>query len=154
MSYQHRYSYRSSIGGRHSRKSDKDLISGIRKQSFEEIKAQCVEEGCMWEDPEFPAENESVYFTRESERPFEWKRPHVSKDIQRDVRKSKPGKQDKFGIYWSQIRTHAGPKVGQGQVSRGVSLLYWHDTPIEIVLRKAVHKRFVLWRSGNVSVIT
>ena len=34
------------------------------------------------------------------------------------------------------IRTHASPKVGQGQVSGGVSVLCWHVAPVAYVLRK------------------
>ena len=32
------------------------------------------------------------------------------------------------------IRTHASPKVGQDQVSGGVSVLCWHATPVAYVL--------------------
>lgn len=69
-------SYRNAIGGRHSRKEDKDLISGIRKQHFEEIREQCAAEETLFEDPEFPAEDCSIFFSREPPRAFEWKRPH------------------------------------------------------------------------------
>ena len=34
------------------------------------------------------------------------------------------------------IRTHASPKVGQDQVSGGVSVLCWHATPVANVLWK------------------
>ena len=34
------------------------------------------------------------------------------------------------------IRTHASPKVGQDQVSRGVSVLCWHAAPVVYVLWK------------------
>lgn len=71
-------SYQNAIGGRHSRKEDKDLISGIRKQHFEEIREQCAAEETLFEDPEFPAEDSSIFFSREPPRAFEWKRPHVS----------------------------------------------------------------------------
>lgn len=69
-------SYRNAIGGRHSRKEDKDLISGIRKQHFEEIREQCAAEETLFEDPEFPSEDSSIFFSREPPRAFEWKRPH------------------------------------------------------------------------------
>lgn len=78
------YSYYSSrcrytVGGRHSRREDKDLISGIRKQHFEEIKEQLLDEEALFEDPEFPAEDSSIFYSREPPRAFEWKRPHVSR---------------------------------------------------------------------------
>ena len=34
------------------------------------------------------------------------------------------------------IRTHASPKVGQDQVSGGVSVLCWHAAPVVYVLWK------------------
>ena len=34
------------------------------------------------------------------------------------------------------IRTRASPKVGQDQVSGGVSVLCWHDAPVAYVLWK------------------
>ena len=34
------------------------------------------------------------------------------------------------------IRTHASPKVGQDQVSGGVSVLCWHTTPVADILWK------------------
>ncbi|XP_078315630.1 calpain-B-like isoform X17 [Crassostrea virginica] len=75
------YSYYSSrcrytVGGRHSRRGDKDLISGIRKQNYEEIKEQLLNEEALFEDPEFPAEDSSIFYSREPPRAFEWKRPH------------------------------------------------------------------------------
>ena len=36
----------------------------------------------------------------------------------------------------SDIRTHASPKVGQDQVSGGVSVLCWHAAPVAYVLWK------------------
>ena len=51
-------------------------------------------------------------------------------EIQRSGDKTSPGK---IGL---DIRTHASPKVGQDQVSGGVSVLCWHAAPIEYVLWK------------------
>ena len=36
------------------------------------------------------------------------------------------------------IRTHASPKVGQDQVSGGVSVPCWHTTPVADALRKPI----------------
>ena len=47
--------------------------------TFDSIKAECLENGTLWEDPDFPAEDSSIYF----ENPpsvrgdIEWKRPSV-----------------------------------------------------------------------------
>ncbi|XP_023930069.1 calpain-A [Lingula anatina] len=45
-------------------------------QNFEELKAQCLREGRLFEDPEFPAINQSIFYSRAPPRPFQWKRPH------------------------------------------------------------------------------
>ncbi|GFR57902.1 calpain-A-like, partial [Elysia marginata] len=46
--------------------------------SYEDIKRQCLRSGDLYEDPEFPAEDESCFFSKKPPRPFVWKRP---KDI-------------------------------------------------------------------------
>jgi calpain len=56
--------------------------SGLRArgevQDFFKIRDQCLEEGTLFEDPEFPAEDSSIYFSKTPPRPLEWKRPIVS----------------------------------------------------------------------------
>ena len=51
-------------------------------------------------------------------------------EIQRPGDKTSPGE---IGL---DIRTHASPKVGQDQVSGGVSVLFWHAAPVAYVLWK------------------
>ncbi|XP_056021334.1 calpain-B-like isoform X27 [Ostrea edulis] len=70
------YSYHRSIGGRHSRREEKDLISGIRKQHYDEIREHCLAEEELFEDPEFPTEDSSIFYSQAPPREFEWKRPH------------------------------------------------------------------------------
>lgn len=72
------FSQRPQVIGRASRKEKKDPFSGVINQSYDEIKKRCQEEGCLFEDPEFEAEDSSIFFSRAPPRPFEWKRPHVS----------------------------------------------------------------------------
>ena len=45
------------------------------------------------------------------------------------------------------IRTYASPKVGQDQVSEGVSVLCWHAAPVAYVLWKPCTIR---WKSNSV----
>ena len=46
---------------------------------YEQIRAQCLEDGCLWEDPDFPAVDAAIYYENQPEVwPVEWKRPHVS----------------------------------------------------------------------------
>jgi len=49
--------------------------------SYDAIKTQCLQRGAFWEDPDFPAVKESLFFqTPPSYWPnIQWKRPHVSK---------------------------------------------------------------------------
>lgn len=44
-------------------------------KTYEEIKSQCLSEGRLFEDPDFPAINTSVFFSCAPPQPFEWKRP-------------------------------------------------------------------------------
>ncbi|XP_075165551.1 calpain A isoform X3 [Haematobia irritans] len=45
-------------------------------QNFEVIRQQCLASGSLFEDPEFPASNESLMFSRRPDRYIEWLRPH------------------------------------------------------------------------------
>ena len=46
---------------------------------YEEIRKKCLEKGVLWEDPDFPATQSSVYYHHTSPYTFEWKRPSVRK---------------------------------------------------------------------------
>ena len=48
----------------------------------------------------------------------------------------KSGKKTNSGEIGLDIRTHASPKVGQDQVSGGVSYLCWHAAPVVNVISK------------------
>ncbi|XP_069957254.1 uncharacterized protein [Cherax quadricarinatus] len=54
--------------------------SGLRPrgeiQDFYSLRQQCLDEGTLFEDPEFAAEDSSIFFSRSPPKPFEWKRPH------------------------------------------------------------------------------
>ena len=43
----------------------------------------------------------------------------------------KSGDKTSYGEICLDIRTHASPKVGQDQMSGGVSVLCWHTAPVE-----------------------
>lgn len=43
--------------------------------SYEDIKKQCRKEGVLFEDPDFPATDSTLFFSRKPPRPFVWKRP-------------------------------------------------------------------------------
>lgn len=44
--------------------------------SYERIKAECKKKGCLWEDPDFPAIQTSVFYHQTPPFTFQWKRPH------------------------------------------------------------------------------
>ena len=48
----------------------------------------------------------------------------------------KSGDKTSSGEIGLDIRTHASPKVGQDQVSGGVSVPCWHATPVAYILLK------------------
>lgn len=50
----------------------------ITNKTFEEIHEECLSRNILFEDPEFPADDSALFFSR-NPRPgrFEWKRPHV-----------------------------------------------------------------------------
>ncbi|GFR57898.1 calpain-A [Elysia marginata] len=45
------------------------------RQDYESIKTQCVRQSTLFEDPEFPAEDASIFYSRAPPRRYEWKRP-------------------------------------------------------------------------------
>ena len=54
--------------------------------------------------------------------------------------KFKSGNKTSSGDLGSDVRTHSSPKVGQDQVSGGVSVLCWYAAPVE----------YVLWKPGSI----
>ena len=62
----------------HSKPQDAAPYKG---QSYQQIKQQCLKDGVLFEDPEFKAENKSLFFSREPPRPFTWKRPKVGNSV-------------------------------------------------------------------------
>ena len=54
----------------------------------------------------------------------------------------KSGDKTSSGEIGLDLRTHASPKVGQDQVSGGVSVLCWHAAPVA----------YVLWKQLNLTV--
>ena len=65
----------------------------------------------------------------------------------------KTGDKTSLGEICLDIRTHASPKVGQDQVSGGVSVLSWHAAPVALntsLTKTSQHERYFLatsyWR--------
>ena len=47
-------------------------------RSFAELQEECLQKGELWEDPDFPATQASVFYHQTPPFTFEWKRPNVS----------------------------------------------------------------------------
>jgi len=53
-------------------------MAHVEKSSFEEIRAACLSSGTLYEDPAFPATDESVYYSSKTRsKPIRWLRPWV-----------------------------------------------------------------------------
>ena len=44
------------------------------EQDFEELRAAALESGELFEDPEFPPDDQSLFFSKDPPYAFEWKR--------------------------------------------------------------------------------
>ncbi|KAK9510517.1 hypothetical protein O3M35_005286 [Rhynocoris fuscipes] len=54
--------------------------SGLRPrpdavQDFNKLRDQCLDKGVLFEDPDFPATDSSIFYSKLPPKPFEWKRP-------------------------------------------------------------------------------
>lgn len=47
-------------------------------KAYEELKQDCLRRGSLFEDPDFPASDASLFFSEKPPVPFLWKRPGVS----------------------------------------------------------------------------
>ncbi|XP_066915480.1 calpain-9-like isoform X2 [Clytia hemisphaerica] len=66
------------LGGAHkdisanAKPSDSVPHNGV---SYDDLKKHCLKQGVLFEDPDFPAVDQSMFFSRKPPRPFVWKRP-------------------------------------------------------------------------------
>ena len=67
--------YKKGWGSSFKRYQPQQKLAG---KNYTEIKAECIANGILFEDPDFPAEDKSIFYSRTPPRPFEWKRPAVS----------------------------------------------------------------------------
>ncbi|XP_078397896.1 calpain-9 isoform X1 [Cetorhinus maximus] len=78
------YVFSSVSGGSQKKKAVKDRGTfGVkaRKPTYQELKKQCLDQGVLYEDPEFPADESSLFYSDKPAVSFEWKRPkEISSD--------------------------------------------------------------------------
>jgi hypothetical protein len=65
--------------GRRSRTQRRNPFSGLKDQKYDDIKAKCQEDGILFEDPEFEATDESLFFSQSMRQGIKWLRPSVSR---------------------------------------------------------------------------
>ena len=53
----------------------------FRNQRYDKLKSLCVKEKKLFEDPEFPPEDKSLFFSRSPTEAVEWKRPKVCLNV-------------------------------------------------------------------------
>lgn len=68
----------STLSGRGSGSKAENTQSDGR--SFEQIRSDCLQKGVLFEDPDFPAVDSSLYYSQSVPVQIEWKRPTVSTD--------------------------------------------------------------------------
>ncbi|GCB70235.1 hypothetical protein scyTo_0001225 [Scyliorhinus torazame] len=56
---------------------NKDVIS-VKSEVFHQLKEECLRKGVLFEDEEFPANDSSLFCTKDMPFKLEWKRPPVS----------------------------------------------------------------------------
>eukprot|EP00914_Ancora_sagittata_P021515 GHVO01042593.1.p1 GENE.GHVO01042593.1~~GHVO01042593.1.p1 ORF type:complete len:778 (-),score=128.21 GHVO01042593.1:745-3078(-) len=65
--------YKKGYGARKERAPSKPIA--LAGKSYEEIRDECLSQGVLFEDPDFPATDKTIFFSRPPPRPFVWKRP-------------------------------------------------------------------------------
>uniref|UniRef100_A0A3B3ZPI3 Calpain catalytic domain-containing protein n=1 Tax=Periophthalmus magnuspinnatus TaxID=409849 RepID=A0A3B3ZPI3_9GOBI len=53
------------------------IVTQSDGKSFEDLRSECLQRGVLFEDPDFPAEDKSLFFSENVPVNFEWKRPKV-----------------------------------------------------------------------------
>lgn len=64
----------SSLSGSRSRPVQAEVTQSDGK-SFEELRSECLQRGALFEDPDFPAQDSTLFYSQSAPVNFEWKRP-------------------------------------------------------------------------------
>lgn len=72
-------------------------------KGYEQLKRECLTRGVLFEDPDFPACNSSLFFSENPPIPFVWKRPGVSMPLCSLLpsRRCASGMHQIHGVFWS-----------------------------------------------------
>ncbi|GFO35633.1 calpain-a-like [Plakobranchus ocellatus] len=61
-----------------SKYEQSDRFARLANQNYEDILRKCTAKNILFEDPEFPATDATLFYTKKPPRPFVWKRPKVT----------------------------------------------------------------------------
>lgn len=53
-------------------------IIRVKEKTYEELHKKCLEKNILYEDPDFPPNESSLFYSQKVPIKFEWKRPRVS----------------------------------------------------------------------------
>lgn len=53
-------------------------IIKVKEKTYEELHRKCLEKNILYEDPDFPPNESSLFYSQKIPIKFEWKRPRVS----------------------------------------------------------------------------
>lgn len=53
-------------------------IIRVKEKTYEELHKKCLEKNILYEDPDFPPNESSLFYSQKIPIKFEWKRPRVS----------------------------------------------------------------------------
>ena len=56
-------------------------IIGVKEKTYYELHKKCLEKKVLYEDPDFPANDTSLFYSQKLPVKFEWKRPPVSRQL-------------------------------------------------------------------------
>ena len=65
-------------GGEQKPSKPPPKVARVMSQNYKEVKAECLKQGALWEDPSFPAVNKTIYYSYDPGFQFKWMRPGVS----------------------------------------------------------------------------
>ncbi|GFV48219.1 calpain-A [Trichonephila clavipes] len=82
-------------------------------QDFAKIRDRCLQSGTLFEDPEFPAEDSSIYFSRRCPGSMEWLRPSF---VQTRGMPNPPSQMIPDMLDWRQIWGSGRPRKGSNSV--------------------------------------
>lgn len=67
----------STLSGQRRAQAPAVILTQADGRSFQEIRQDCLRRQVLFEDPDFPANDEALFYSKSPPLQFEWKRPKV-----------------------------------------------------------------------------